>query len=215
MSGTSADRQVPVTAVKAWRIGSATNSTYASAADTLGSGVADISVTDIRTATPGTAKEPQSVIASGKIVGPIEDGTLVCFKFFGVASDNGATASGAIRIWLWEKIVTPSSGDYREQWTKHLAATLTLTFGTKVGISGGIIDETQRYVDTIAVVLDGGFTGTPLYARKSAGTVTADNEAMAVCIDGMGCSKWEVEGTLSGASNVTSWNVMTRVLASA
>lgn len=212
MSGTSAERFVPITAEKDWKLASPTDITFAEPLATLG--VADLYVADERSATPGTAKEPQTNLAAGRIVGKVEDGSLVCLKFIGTGSDNGITASGEVRIWLWERIIV-SGSNYRVQWTKHLVGTVILTLGAKVGVANGIVDELHRYVDTITVVLDGGFTGTPLYARKSSGTVTADNEAVSIAFDGMGCRLWEVEATVDNATNITALNVLSRSLASA
>lgn len=55
-------------------------------------------------------------------------------------------------IWAIDQIINKSGTHVRPQWTYSLLASFTCTASTRVGLVGGIVLNTERYADTIAVI---------------------------------------------------------------
>lgn len=128
------------------------------------------------------------------------DGAGVLLKFAANGADNG---TATFNIWSWEPIVAPGSTYAQSgvrwtdqvQWHAVLLASISTTLSTKVGIAGGILTASDRYVDTITISSNRGYSG----QIEVVGPASADNQSVALKIDTINSSLLEVTLTANAS----------------
>lgn len=137
------------------------------------------------TSTPTTGlclvQRPAGSVVLATVIGKANNGTL------------------NFRVWGWYRIANKSAMDSLTsyQWTARPLALIAVTLGAKTGVSGGIVDATTVYADTMTVTTDYG--PSPLGVRI-VGPATPDDSTVWAMIDPLGADYIELEGTLSGGS---------------
>lgn len=186
-----------------WTIWSATNVTSTTAL-TANTAKADI----LRTELGGSTQSPQTLIDAthGSIVFPRQAGSLLLVKFWGQGADN---ATATANVWIWHGVKRAGSADpttaIPEQWHPTLLCSLALTVSGKVGVSGGLIGTSDRYVDTITISSDRGLS--PNFSRVLTPSA-ADDGSVTLALDPLNAPLIEIEvrnGTTTAFNFATSW----------
>lgn len=119
--------------------------------------------------------------AEGSAVMKLGDGMLACLRPVLRGTDN---CQATAKLWLWSAVMVPAwmRGDGTEQlpqWVRSYLGEISMVAGTLTGLSGGVIEASDRYADTITITED--------HAQNSVmrvfGPATPNQEASELQID--------------------------------
>ena len=148
----------------------------------------------------GTAAAQASAAATRNIVNHGPDGmgkNVVTLVFYGVGSDN---ATFSARLIGWRRVYE-NGVESTSIWIPVKLCEVAVTLSTAVGVAGKLIDETNRFADTIAL------TGTTANDDVSIDIVSpADNTIAHMVVDFKGAEVIEVTFTTGGSA--TSCNAL-------
>lgn len=151
-------------------------------------------------------KGPQTDLDNGLVVWESRGGLLQALEFVLTGAD-GATATAIVGGFRAMERLRKQNGD-RIQWIPTVLARLSLTAGTRVGVSGGLVTDSHRYCDTIAVSRTYRYQPAPerLVGPKDTSdntTLDPQNGHCAFLFDALGLSRLFVYldlGTATGAN---------------
>ena len=152
------------------------------------------------TTEPSTTDDSSTPTANHVVIPTSDQDTLL--HFFGTDTDNNDFHA---YVYGWSRLVSLTSSTH--QWMATFLIRVVAKMGTHVGLSGGIVTDSERWCDTIT--LDTTNIGTSDYEIISA----ADNGTAALIIRNKGFEKLDVWFDMNAGSTAgTGCNVAWRSL---
>lgn len=176
---------------------------------TANNAVAFSSKADIVAADPLSQANTWAVNGTGtyhRVIVSVEDAAGVILRWVTGQADN---ATATFRIWAWTRILgkgrtdavgsPPVQGDSVEQWNAFPLAIVDLVACAKVGVANGLVSATDRYIDTITITSNRGYTNQVVAIGPG-----SDDQSAKLKVDTANIRLLEIERT-AGSGN---WSVL-------